>query len=252
MSSRTLPYGELMGDAPGAEAVTVEAGKWFHMPEGDAADRPGVRVGLEIDLAVDGSADVSGELAYLGGWGYAAKQQIRELPETQHRSIVESIAAGVLPGVELDGYSIVGLHDDERLAFRFDGRAPRFLDAAGGRPLPVRRLEMSRSLAIEGKRRLPFLQESVNVDDASVVLRVPEGMELVDPPQGFRGAFGGQAYELSITRGGGNEWILTRDFAQDPFSIEPEEYPDLIDFAQRIDDAESGWLRFSRPAAAGR
>jgi tetratricopeptide (TPR) repeat protein len=252
MSSRTLPYGELMGNAPGAPAITVRGGEWIAMPMGSEADRPGVRVGLDIDLALDGSGEVSGELAYLGGWGFAAKQQIREAPEIHHRSIVESIAAGVLPGLELEDYSIVGLHDDERLAFRFNGHAPRFLDAEGGRPLPIRRLEMSRSLAIEGERTLPFLQEAVNVDDASIVLRLPEGMELIDPPPGLRDSYEGQTYELSITRGDGNEWILQRDFDEEPFSIGPDEYPELLGFARRIDEAESAWLRFSRPGPSGR
>jgi hypothetical protein len=252
MTSRTLPYGALMGDAPGAEAITVRGGEWFHMPEGEAEDRPGVRVTLDIDLAPDGSAGVSGEFAYLGGLGFAVKQQVRELPELQHRSIVESIAADVLPGFELDSYSIVGLRDDQRLAFRFKGHAPRFLDAEGGRPLPIQRLEMSGRLAIEGERRLPFLQDSVSIDDVLITLRVPEGMELVDPPPGFRGAFGGQDYELSVVRGDGNEWILTREFTQEPFSIEPAEYQDLLTFARRIDEAERAWLRFSLPAPPGR
>ena len=118
--------------------------------------------------------------------------------------------------------------------------------------MPIRRLEMSRNLAIEGKRSLPFLQDSVNVDMASVVLRLPEDMELIDPPTGFRAEYGGQAYELTISRGDGNEWILTRDFGQGPFSIGPEEYPELVDFARRIDEAERAWLRFSRPEPPGR
>lgn len=241
-----------MGDAPGAEAITVRGGEWFNMPEAELVDRPGLGVALEIDLASDGSAEVSGELAYRGSWGFAAKQQVRELPELQHRSIVESIAAGVLPGLELSDYSITGLRDDERLAFHFAGRAPRFLDAEGGCPLPLQRLEMSGRLAIEGARRLPFLQDSVNVDEVFVALRVPEGMELVDPPAGFRGAFGGQEYELSVARGDDNEWILTRGFTQEPFSIGPEEYTALLTFARRVDEAERAWLRFSLPESPGR
>ncbi|MDG2148694.1 MAG: hypothetical protein P8N09_04135 [Planctomycetota bacterium] len=252
MSARTLPYGELMGDAPGAVAYTVKGGEWIQMPEGDESSKPGVRVNLEVNLALDGSAEVSGEFAYLGAWGFAAKQQIREAPEIHHRNFAESIASGVLPGLELKDYSIVGLHDREPLAFRFSGHAPRFLDADGGRPMPIRRLEMSRDLAIEGQRNLPFLQNAVSVNDASIALRLPEGMKLMNPPPSFRETYGGQVYELSLAQGDDAEWILTRDFSQQPFSIEPEEYPELLGFARRVDEAERAWLRFSNSESSGR
>jgi tetratricopeptide (TPR) repeat protein len=252
MSARTLPYGELMGDAPGAVAFTVKGGEWIRMPEGAESSKPGVRVDLEVNLALDGSGEVSGEFAYLGAWGFAAKQQIREAPEIHHRNFAESIASGVLPGLELKDYSIVGLHDREPLAFRFSGHAPRFLDADGGRPLPIRRLEMSSDLAIEGQRKLPFLQNAVSVNDASVVLRLPDGMELMNPPPSFRETYGGQIYELSIAQGDDGEWILTRDFSQQPFSIGPDEYPELLGFARRLDEAERAWLRFSNSEPSGR
>jgi len=247
MASRTMPYGQLMGDEPGAEARTVKGGESIQMPDDSRRERPGVEIDLEVDVAADGSAMVRGQLGYLAGLGFAVKEQLEEAPEIHHRSIVENVAADVLPGISVEQGSISGLKGDERIAFHFEGSVERFLDPEGGRPLPLQPLELSRGFAIEGQRTLPFLQGSVSEEITTIALRTTDGFVLRDPPEGLRESFEGYEYSLSCEEIGDGQWSLVRSFSSMPFSIGPDRYPELIRFAQRVDDAERGRLRFGAP-----
>jgi len=259
LSLRGLPYGVLMGDAPGAPALAAESGETLAEPVGAEGDRPGVETRLEVRVAADGSALVEGRLGYLGGMGWAAAAELRDAPAVQHRRIVEAAAASVLPGIALETWGIDGLDGSQRVAFRFAGRVARFLDQDGRRPLPLSSLDLAGGLAVEGSRHLPFLQSAVNEEHSTIVLLLPAGHELVDAPPGLHAECEGFHYAMDLTpkqasaADDGQGWVLERAFRVMPFSVPAESYAELTRFAQRVDEAESAWLqvRPSDEAAAG-
>jgi hypothetical protein len=257
MNLRGVPYGVLMGDAPGAPALAAESGEELTEPVGGDGDRPGFETALQLWLEADGSARVEGRLAYLGGVGYAAAAELRDAPVVQHRRIVEGAAASVLPGIALDDWGIDGLDGSERVAFRFSGHVARFLDQDGRRPLPMSPLELSAGLAVEGSRHLPFLQGGVNQERTTIRLRLPAGWELVDAPAGLQASCEGFSYTLGVGPeqepgpDGGEAWLLERELLALPFSLAAERYGELTQFAQRVDEAESAWLHARPSAGAG-
>jgi tetratricopeptide (TPR) repeat protein len=252
LAHRTLPYGHLLGDNSGAEAVQVETGGLLSVPMSDA---PGNEWELQCRLVADGSADIQGRMRLLGGTGFTAREQLREYPEAYHQPIVQGVAARGLAGLDLVKHAITGLSDEDEQGVTFDwsGSVKRFLDGDDedlSRPLPIPPLELGAKLAIEGVRRLPFLSPFLGIERTEVILQLDPGLELVDPTAGLTLSFGGWSYELSLVAESPGRWVLRREMRQQPFAIEAGEYADLVAFCVAVDDVEETRLHLRRLAGA--
>lgn len=250
-SIKGLPYGVLDGTAPGAEALAVTSREPLSEPVGQL---PGQGWRLDLDLAPDGSARVSGSLSLLGAAGFGARQQLSEMPALYHRPVVQQFATQLLPGLDLTEAAIEGLEDDdpEGVRFTFAGTMARAFDpdADGGgltRPLPLVRSELSAQVAVEGQRRLPFLTTGLGLDLAEVRLTLPEGFSLPEPPEGFAGTLEGWSYALALEQEAPDRWLLTRRFERQPFTLPAERYGELVVFCAALDDAEQALLRLRGP-----
>jgi len=248
LAHRTLPYGHLVGDNSGAGAVQVDTGDLLSVP---SSEPPGNDWKLRCRLVADGSADIEGRLRLLGGPGFTAREQLRDYPELYHQPIVQGVATRGLAGLDLVTHAITGLSDEDEqgVAFDWSGTMLRFLDGDDvelSRPLPIPRLELSSSLAIEGARRLPFLSSSLGIERTEVTLELETGLDLLEPPSGLQLSFGGWSYELSLVAEGAGRWVLRREMRQQPFAIEADEYAGLIAFCVAVDKAEEARLHLLR------
>ena len=260
LSRRGLPYGWLKGDAPGAEAVGLDTGEPLREPWQQPS---GSRLDLLCRLAADGSATVQGSVMLLGAMGQVAKEQLRQVPEDYHRGIVQGSAAALLPGIDLSEHSIDGLvvGDERQLTLRFAGRVPHFLDPDLSRALPIVPLGVSAGLAVEGRRRLPYLSADQGIEHTQVRLVLPPELAPAELPAGFEGAAKGWTYRLAIERPASgsesesepadHELTVTRVLEREPFHVTADAFGELVEFAAALDASERARLRLARVEAVG-
>ncbi len=255
-TQRTMPYGVILRDAPGALAFGTDATGMSSVPDAPLTDRPGYSVQLTVQVESDGAAAVSGVGTMTGNLGYPFKEQARNIPTAAHRIVIAQVAAAVVPGVDVESFDVSGLDDvSAHLPLRVEvrGRVPRFLDDDGAGftcALPMPPLNLSASFGGEGERRLPLLLSTDRADHISVRLEVPAGLQLQAAPDATRVEFPRGWYELSVssaTRADGTViWTFERQLALGAFSVGPEGYADFAATCARIDELERTRLRFTR------
>jgi tetratricopeptide (TPR) repeat protein len=252
LTSEGLPYGWTLGDAPGAEAVALRSGEPLREPD----VRPsGTSVSLTFRLAGDGSAEVEGQLTLLGAGGQLTRKRLAEVPEAWHRSMIQNAAASQVPGIDLTDHGIDGLDEGQQPSFRFTGRLSSFLDADGGRALPLIPLELSRGLAGEGARRLPYLSGERSLGLTEVIIELPAeadgGPKLVDAlPAGLAADAQGWSYLLEVEALSPRRLRMTRRFAVHPFHVEADGFGELVAMAAQVDAAERARLRLAPSAGS--
>lgn len=255
---RTMPYGVVLHDAPGARAFGVGATGPTSTPALPLVDRPGFVVDVDLHLALDGSATASGRGAMTGNLGFPYEEQVRNIPSAAHRVVVAQAAAAVLPGVDVIGFEVHGLGEDARdepLSVDVTGRVPGFLDDDGAGyacALPVPPLELSAVFGGEGKRRLPLLLPADRVDRITARLHVPPGLALQDAPRSLVVEFPRGSYTLDVSSApapdGGRIWTFARQLAMGACSVPAEGYAEFAARCAEVDAVERTRLRFVRTA----
>lgn len=257
MNSKTMPYGRLLGDAPGAPSVAVPSCRLLTLPTAPLSERPGSAIEVSLAVAADGSAQAQGSLTWNAGLGFVIKDQIREVPSAQRKQWMTGLAASLVPGIDMSDYTMPGLDSpEEPLALRFEGSVPSFLDNDGAAlvcRLPFPPLDLKGELAGgEGQRKLPYFLNEPQVQSATVRMELSPELQAATLPEGFVAELQGGRYELSVTRPEPGTLLLRRVIALPPFALQPEQYADFEAFCSKVDEAERGQLRFTRsPAPAG-
>jgi len=154
LSMRGLPYGELLGNAPRAEALTSEG--VVHLPDLPLEERAGSKVSMQLAVHDDGGADATLRIESTGNAGFAGKDRFKEIPVAQRKAALGQAFARLLPGFELAELELPGLDGDGPLVLVGKGRVRKLLDANGDGwtlKLPVPALSLGAGLAGgEGER----------------------------------------------------------------------------------------------------
>lgn len=248
LAPRGMPYGALLGDAPGAPAVELSSGRALVEPAHPPA---GSSLHLVASLGPDGAARVSGSLTLDGAVGQLYRVQLAELPDAFHQGVVQNTAAGLVPDLDLLEHELAGLAPGEQPRMEFAGRVERFLDAEGSRAFPLPPLQLAAALAVEGQRRLPFLSADRSVERAEAVIELPEGLDLAELPPPVELEAGGWRYRLHVGRSSDGRVVVERVMERQPFQVPAAGYAELTDFATRVDQAERARLRFVALGAGG-
>lgn len=252
LSARTVPYGVLVHDAPGAEAVSGMTGEAVRLPVVPAEERAqGMVLELVIRPALDGSAELTADAGLVGGLDHVIKEQLQEVPEAFLGMGVTGVAAQVLPGVTVRQWDFAGLDDQGSLTAHVAGDIGTWLDADGDdlvAPLPFPSLGLSDLFGGQGRRALPFWHRESIVLRMTARLELPEGLQLVDHVQPLELEFEGTRYALRVEPDGdeGRAWTVTRTVVAPPFVLEPGRYDEFREVCARIDEAERSRLRFRR------
>ncbi|HZM00455.1 MAG TPA: hypothetical protein VFD43_09410, partial [Planctomycetota bacterium] len=241
MNSKTMPFGRLMGDAPGAPSVALPTCRLLTLPELAPEQRPGIAIDLGLELATDSSADARAEMRWIAGPGYAYKEQVREMPEAQRKSWMTGGAAWLVPGIDMREYSLPGLDSpDEPLSLRVAGEVPAFLDDDGSAlvcRLPVPALELKGQLAGgEGLRRLPYFLSEPLVQSADVELKLAPGLSVASLPADHVAELHGGRYELRFSRPEPDTLRIRRAIALPPFAIPAGQYAAFEAFCAKVDE----------------
>jgi len=250
MDSRTLPYGRIVHDAAGAEALAVPSRRLLALPDAPLDDRPTFDFALDLVLAADGSATVDAQALPRGGFEWVFKESLREAPAPLLKNWVQGLLAGVVPGLDLATHELPGLREaEEPLRILGQGRVASFLDDDGrslsGR-LPVPPLDLGRQLASgEGRRRLPYLLSETVTQASEARLELGPGLEVLELPAPLELAFRDGHYRLEV-RQDGRTLHVRREIALPPQRLDPAGHAELAAFCARVDEAERGRLRLRR------
>ena len=101
-----------------------------------------------------------------------------------------SLAASLVPGIDMSDYSMPGLDSpDEPVALHVTGSVPSFLDDDGAAlvcRLPFPPLGLKSQLAGgEGQRRLPYFLNQPQVQSATVRMELAPELAVASLPEGF-------------------------------------------------------------------
>jgi tetratricopeptide (TPR) repeat protein len=253
MNLKTMPYGRLFGDAPGAPSVALPSCRLLTLPAESPAERPGALIDIELDIAADGSAQASGELTWTAGYGFAVKEQFRELPDERRKQQMTGMAAWLLPGIDLGDYEMPGLDSaDDALALHVSGTVPTFLDDDGTAlvcRLPCPPLNLKGELAGgSGLRQLPYFLNEAMVQSATITMKLAPDLQVLGLPTGHVAEIHGGRYELQLTQPEPGTLEIRRAIALPPFAIPASQYAEFEAFCAQVDEAERGQLRFVRAA----
>jgi hypothetical protein len=255
MDLKTMPYGEMLGDAAGSPAVAVPSLTRVTLPTLPLDERPGVGLAMRLSVQPDGAAELSGSADIRAGYGFMAKDIIRDIPEAYRRFAVNSAVSQLLPGASVSEFELPGMDDEEqRVSVSVTGRVEPLLDDDGttlGCNLPFPRLDLKSKLAGgEGERRLPYVQRGSQIEATVVRMDLADELAVVELPESLEARYGDTSYHLSVTRDGDRSVTIRRDVSIQPFYIEAAGYAEFAAFCARVDEAERARLKFARRDAA--
>ena len=253
MNSRTMPYGRLLGDAPGAPSVALPSRRMLTLPTLAPAERLGVAMDVDLDVAADGSAQASGELHWTANLGYVIKERMREAPDAERRQQMTGMAAWLVPGIDMNDFTMPGLESaDEPVSLRVSGAVPAFLDDDGSAlvcRLPFPPLNLKGALAGgSGLRKLPYFLDQPQVQSSVVTMKLAPELQALGLPSGHVAELHGGRYELDITQPEPGTLEIRRAIALPPFAIPADQYADFEAFCAKVDEVERGQLRFTLAA----
>ncbi|MGQ0552259.1 MAG: tetratricopeptide repeat protein [Planctomycetota bacterium] len=246
---RTLPFGQLLGEASGALSLAVPSGRRCELPRVPLAQQPTWHFNVELALAENGSAQAKASARPAPGLGFVLEEQVREIPVEYRRSWITEMAAGTVPGMDVERFEVAGLAQDaEPLSLHFAGPVASLLDQDGQLSscrLPFPPLDLSASLAGgEGVRRLPYFHEDAVVQSFVARLTLPDSLQFEELPAGLELSLAGGSYALRFERLGERELVIERRIELPPFALSAAEHASVTAFCARIDEAERARLRF--------
>ena len=251
-SIRVAPFGALVSTLLDCEALVLPAaGEPAEVvrtaPASPAPD--GSEEELEVALAADGSATISGSDRHLGAAGGAVKGALERIDATRRRQVVEGLLARNFRGLTLESFAFEGEDDPEApLTMRFRGSVPALARAAGDGTLIV---DASLGAARLGgryvhlaARSLPLLVPAAERAHQRIRFVPPAGFAVhAEEAREVSGPFGRYLRRERVEGG-----ALVRDEELDipRMRIPPERYPEFAAFVAAIDQIQA------RPIVVGR
>jgi tetratricopeptide (TPR) repeat protein len=247
LARKTLPYGKMLASAPGAEAFSVTRRAWTTLPEVTPTERPGETTTVAVRVGAERAAEVEVALEFTGNMGFAIKEQLREVPKAQMKRTVTGIASRIVPGISLAEYALDGLDgDDAPVSVRAKGVHKTLFDSKGGEftcRLPFTQLDLSRSVASEGERKLPFLLQRASVSRTRVRFELPDGRVLASEHPEVVLEFAGGRYRLAFEEVSPAGFTVVRELYLPAGVIAAADFPAFVAFARSVDEAERVRIR---------
>jgi cellulose synthase operon protein C len=228
---RELPAGD-----QGVSVLHVWAGgSRFARTPVDASKKNATTRAVEMELAVDGSAEIKGRETIVGvnAAGYRSRYQA----EGTQKERLERRTESLFPGAELQRFAFGGLGDrNADVTVEYDAKVPRMASRAGETlRLPTSSISgLSRSLAPTARREHPLDLGVPSRFEESWSVRLPAGMRVEHLPENaqLESKFG--KLSLTVESRDGTLRFTTR-FQIDVERVSPADYPKFREWIERID-----------------
>ncbi|HEY2027749.1 MAG TPA: hypothetical protein VGH20_00955 [Myxococcales bacterium] len=247
-SYRLAPLGQLPTFVRGMEAwVLPEPGEEpveIKMPSTLPDSRDGRSLLLTLKLDADGAASGEGRDEHFGFEAASLKDALERLDRDQRKQAVESMLGRGLPGVTLE--TLTTEHENDlggsaALVYRIKAQFARKEGARLFVPQSVAPGRLLRRWAQLAERTLPLLIDSPDKLTSHVVLELPKGMHLRPgfTPSHLSTPFGRYSFDAHEESG---KLLMDEELDVAGQRVSPQAYPAFVQFARRVDDAQSSEL----------
>jgi hypothetical protein len=174
-----------------------------------------------------------------------------EVPPDRLDQTLRAIASSQIQGANVLGVDVKGRGDagaDVVLTFGLTGgNWARRTPTGFALPVTQQPLGLLSEYASLPARRFPLLLDKQEFRHDVIRVKLPEGLEVVRPPEAVDQDTPFGRYALSVREEAGT-LVVDRRAILPPRRIDPEDYPDFRAFAQRIDDAERAEIGVQVPS----
>ena len=172
---------------------------------------------------------------------YGVKERLEERPEDELERILQGIVNQRFPGAALDQGEFTDLsHLGKPFGYRVEARAPHFVEERGDRWVIATGLEalsLCRVFLGRVERLHPIVFRQIREQREEVTVHLgPYDLVSLPPNRLFKGRFG--AYAITYDQPDEKTLRITRRFHLLPFEVPPEGYPSLIEYCQKVDEAD--------------
>jgi hypothetical protein len=247
-SYRLAPLGQLPTFVRGMDAwVVPEPGEepvQIKMPASLPDSRDGRSLSLTLKLDADGMAKGEGRDEHFGFEAASLKDALERLDRDQRKQAVEAMLGRGLPGVTLETLTTEHENDLGGSAALVYTVQAQFARKEGGRlfvPQAVAPGRLLRRWAQLAERPVPLLIDSPDKLTSHVALELPKGMHLRPgfKPSHLSTPFGRYSFDAHEEAG---KLLMDEQLEVAAQRVPPQAYAAFVQFARRVDDAQSGEL----------
>ena len=202
----------------------------------------------KAELAADGSAKLELVQRFFGRHAVGARQDLAKLPESRLPDVLQSLVGRALSGARLLRHTVEQLDElDSPLSIRMSIEVPNFAHAVGGSlvitPPFVWRVG---TLATLPSRQTPLLVSSATHQKTHLSIQLPPGAKLASTLAKGKLANGDRYVRVEDSLKG-QVLVLERVVHFPAGRVQPNEYPDFVQFARQADDAQARSIRLTAP-----
>lgn len=250
LSDRLIPFARLPEHLQGGKALIVDrqGQRFTEVPEG-APEENATWIRSRLELGGDLDVTAAVEMASHSVMAYAQKDRLKTLPAFQKDLALRQLANQLFPGAKVKSAEMPGIEDPSTpMTFSLSLTAPKLLRKSGDGYLmkPVLQpQQMVRAFAGRSKRDHPFHQRGARVTRDSLRIEAGKSYRLHRTPVDvtLAGALG--TYSLRY-RVDGDTVLVEREVTLVPGRIPAQEFPDFIEFCEKVDTAERESVIFKK------
>lgn len=245
VSSKYAPFGYVPAEVRGMSAYILSGSEPTKTTVPNEGTKDGVMYSGKAKLDAEGSATAELVLEFHGKYATGLRTALASMPESQIRDALESrILGSALRGAQLSAYEIGDLDNlDAPLSFRLEARVPHFAQKSGGRLIlsPPFMPQLSRMAALPS-RKTPLLLDQANYQKIELSIELPPGAKVVSQvaTADLKNDDRHVQVEDKLVK---NTLTLMRVIDLPAGRVQPEEYPNFVDFARKADDALASSIR---------
>lgn len=248
VGNKYAPFGYLPAEVRDMPAflLTSYGPHLIRTPAGRAGSRDGIEYDGVVILATDGSAKLRLSQRFLGRHAMAARSDLAEIAERRLPDVLQAMIAQELRGARLDDFEIENLDQlDLPLTLELRISLLAFAERSGDQ-LVVAPPFTSRisTLTTLPTRQTPLLMAADTYRRVRLEIELPPGATLTRRLEKSELALGGLRVGVTDHTSAG-KLVLERLLDLPAGRIQPEDYPALIAFARRADEAQTASLRIS-------
>lgn len=202
-----------------------------------------------IVLNPDGSANMSGELKFIGTAALRMRMIFVGGTEKEKQEYIVSLFRESAPGFELEDYSLPNLHlKTEPLILNLEGRVPHLGSRSGTRMFT--NLSLPSGIGWNGehpaRRTLPYDAGSPSIYSSEITLAYPENIIVESLPRDFHIETPFGSYKSFCSNEGDKVSAVWR-FEDNMPRIPLEKYAEFYQFRQSVGKASSSQLVLAKP-----
>jgi tetratricopeptide (TPR) repeat protein len=249
LDDKYAPFGYLPAEVRGMPGFQLGDEKPIAVVLPDDGSLDSIEFAGDLDLAADGTAELTLVQTFRGKPGVQLRKGLAELPENRLHDVLEAQLLGrSLHGARLKNFRILRAADAEApLSIEMHATVPAFAQLQHGMLVisPPYVLQLSQ-LSTLSSRQTPLLIMETTRQRVTLRIRLPKGAKVAKPNDIELEQDGRKVVVADHLQD--DRLILEREVVVPAGRIQPDAYANLVEFARAADDAQSQDILVTLPA----